>query len=91
MMPTKQIIVPELKRFQSDYYTALDFILRNYLKELLNYDSNLFNQDILEFIKQAQERVLSHQEDQALLKAYIAEWRKFFTQCSYLPMPSRCS
>ena len=43
--------------------------------------------DILEFIKQAQERVLSHLEDQALLKAYIAEWRKFFTQCSYLPMP----
>ena len=41
----------------------------------------------MEFIKQAQERVLSHQEDQALLKAYIAEWRKFFTQCSYLPMP----
>ena len=47
----------------------------------------LLLQDILEFIKQAQERVLSHQEDQALLKAYIAEWRKFFTQCSYLPMP----
>ena len=22
-----------------------------------------------------------------MLKAYIAEWRKFFTQCSYLPMP----
>jgi cullin-5 len=46
-----------------------------------------FVQDILEFIKQAQERVLSHQEEQALLKAYIGEWRKFFTQCSYLPMP----
>ncbi len=30
---------------------------------------------------------MSHQEDQALLKAYIAEWRKFFTQCGYLPMP----
>ena len=44
-------------------------------------------QDILDFIKQAQERVLSHMEDQALLKAYIAEWRKFFTQCGYLPMP----
>ena len=44
-------------------------------------------QDILEFIKQAQERVVNHQEDQALLKAYIAEWRKFFSQCSYLPMP----
>eukprot|EP00095_Tigriopus_kingsejongensis_P002852 maker-scaffold442_size170051-snap-gene-0.30 protein:Tk02852 transcript:maker-scaffold442_size170051-snap-gene-0.30-mRNA-1 annotation:"Cullin-5" len=44
-------------------------------------------EDILDFIKQAQERVLAHQEDQALLKAYIAEWRKFFTQCGYLPKP----
>ena len=44
-------------------------------------------EDILDLMKQAQERVLSHQEEQALLKAYIAEWRKFFTQCSYLPMP----
>ena len=26
-------------------------------------------------------------EDQALLKAYITEWRKFFEQCSYLPKP----
>lgn len=51
-----------------------------------NYFEILFK-DILEFIKQAQERVLAHQEEQALLKAYIAEWRKFFTQCSYLPMP----
>lgn len=32
---------------------------------------------------------MSHQEDQALLKAYIAEWRKFFTQCNYLPTPFR--
>ncbi|GLG95736.1 Cullin homolog 1 [Gryllus bimaculatus] len=45
--------------------------------------------DIMDFIKQAQQRVLSHQEDQALLKAYIAEWRKFFTQCNYLPTPFR--
>ncbi|XP_022241285.1 cullin-5-like isoform X2 [Limulus polyphemus] len=44
-------------------------------------------EDILDFIRQAQSRVLAHQEDQALLKAYIAEWRKFFTQCNYLPMP----
>lgn len=48
---------------------------------------SMYFQDILDFIKQAQERVLSHQEEQALLKAYIAEWRKFFTQCGYLPMP----
>lgn len=55
------------------------------LKLRLNIE--LLFQDILEFIKQAQERVLSHQEEQTLLKAYIAEWRKFFNQCSYLPQP----
>ncbi|KAI4814922.1 hypothetical protein KUCAC02_005098 [Chaenocephalus aceratus] len=32
-------------------------------------------------------RVLSHQDDTALLKAYIVEWRKFFTQCDILPKP----
>lgn len=32
---------------------------------------------------------MAHQEDQALLKAYITEWRKFFTQCDYLPTPFR--
>ncbi|GJQ74661.1 hypothetical protein Trydic_g21514 [Trypoxylus dichotomus] len=46
-------------------------------------------EDIVQFIKQAQARVLSHREEQALLKAYIAEWRKFFTQCNYLPTPFR--
>jgi len=30
---------------------------------------------------------MAHQEDQALLKAYIAAWSKFFVQCSYLPLP----
>ncbi|KAI8791819.1 cullin-5 [Biomphalaria glabrata] len=43
--------------------------------------------DILEFIKQAQSRVLQHKEESALLRAYIAEWGKFFTQCDYLPKP----
>jgi cullin-5 len=33
------------------------------------------------------QRVLSHSEDQALLKAYINEWGKFFDQCGYLPKP----
>lgn len=46
-------------------------------------------QDVMLYIKQAQIRVLAHQEDQALLKAYIAEWGKFFTQCNYLPTPFR--
>ncbi|ODM87740.1 Cullin-5 [Orchesella cincta] len=44
-------------------------------------------ENIAEFIGQAQQRVLAHSEDQALLKAYINEWRKFFDQCSYLPKP----
>lgn len=43
--------------------------------------------DIVAFIKQAQMRVLAQREEQALLKAYIIEWRKFFTQSSYLPLP----
>ncbi|KAL4233301.1 Cullin-5 [Mactra antiquata] len=43
--------------------------------------------DILEFIKHAQNRVLHNEEESALLKAYIAEWGKFFTQCDYLPKP----
>ncbi|XP_033341986.1 cullin 5 isoform X2 [Megalopta genalis] len=46
-------------------------------------------EDIMDFIKQAQQRVLAHQEEQALLKAYIVEWRKFFIQCIYLPTPFR--
>jgi len=33
------------------------------------------------------QRVLQHDEDSALLKAYIAEWTKYFTQCNYLPKP----
>lgn len=45
--------------------------------------------DIVQFIKQAQVRVLAQREEQALLKAYIAEWRKFFTQCNFLPTPFR--
>lgn len=46
-------------------------------------------EDIVTFIKQAQTRVLAQREEQALLKAYIIEWRKFFTQSSYLPLPFR--
>lgn len=46
-------------------------------------------EDIVQFIKQAQARVLAHRQEEALLKAYIAEWRKFFTQCNFLPTPFR--
>ena len=43
--------------------------------------------DVLNFIQQCQAEVMSHQEDQALLKAYISSWRRFFVQCNYLPLP----
>ena len=33
------------------------------------------------------QRVLLHEEESALLKAYINEWSKYFTQCGYLPKP----
>lgn len=46
-------------------------------------------QDVVLYIKQAQARVLAQREEQALLKAYITEWGKFFTQCNYLPTPFR--
>ena len=33
------------------------------------------------------QRVLKHEDDSTLLRAYISEWSKFFTQCNYLPKP----
>ena len=33
------------------------------------------------------QRVLKHEDDSTLLRAYIGEWSKFFTQCNYLPKP----
>lgn len=33
------------------------------------------------------QRVLHDQDESALLKAYIREWGKYFTQCDYLPKP----
>lgn len=60
----------------------MDFIYIHYeysrlLIELISTGANHF------------QRVLSHEDDQALLKAYISEWRKFFAQCDYLPTPFR--
>lgn len=47
------------------------------------------HEDIVKFIREAQQRVLAHRQEEALLKAYISEWKKFFTQCNYLPTPFR--
>lgn len=46
-------------------------------------------EDILAYIKQAQINILAQREEQALINAYIVEWRKFFTQSNYLPSPFR--
>lgn len=46
-------------------------------------------QDIVEFIVQAQSQVQAQRGEQALLATYILEWRKFFTQSNYLPLPFR--
>lgn len=46
-------------------------------------------EDIIQFIKHAQLRVLAERQEEALLKAYIREWRRFFTQCNFLPTPFR--
>ncbi|GIY78425.1 hypothetical protein CDAR_272011 [Caerostris darwini] len=56
------------------------------LKGCTKLHSNL--QKLIEsFLQQVMSNVFADQEDQALLKAYTAEWRKFFTQCTYLPVP----
>lgn len=46
-------------------------------------------EDISAYIKQAQINILAQREEQALINAYIVEWRKFFTQSNYLPSPFR--
>ena len=33
------------------------------------------------------QRVFKHEDNSTLLRSYIREWSKFFTQCSYLPQP----
>lgn len=45
--------------------------------------------DITAYIKEAQTNILAQREEQALINAYIVEWRKFFTQSNYLPLPFR--
>lgn len=51
------------------------------------YDS--LQEDISAYIKQAQVNIMAQREEQALINAYIIEWRKFFTQSNYLPSPFR--
>ncbi|XP_076445369.1 cullin-5-like isoform X2 [Babylonia areolata] len=49
------------------------------------YDA--LHKDINDFITHAKRKVQTHKDESALLRAYIAEWGKFFTQCGYLPKP----
>ncbi|XP_065837404.1 cullin-5-like [Oscarella lobularis] len=43
------------------------------------------------FVLATQRRVMMNEDDSTLLKAYIAEWTRFFTQTDYLPKPFRKS
>ena len=43
--------------------------------------------NILAFIRTVQEQILKHQDDEALLRAYINVWTKFLDQSNYLPHP----
>lgn len=45
--------------------------------------------DIVEFIGHAQKKIQNQRGERELLKSYIVEWRRFFTQSSYLPLPFR--
>lgn len=47
------------------------------------------SEDISAYIKQAQINIMAQREEQALINAYIVEWRRFFTQSNYLPSPFR--
>lgn len=44
----------------------------------------LLHEDIYLYVDQVQNRVLAQRNGEALLKAYIVEWRKFFGQCDSL-------
>jgi cullin-5 len=43
--------------------------------------------NILAFIRTVQEQILRHEDDEALLRAYINVWTKFLDQSNYLPHP----
>ncbi|CAF0818750.1 unnamed protein product [Rotaria sp. Silwood1] len=77
--PTSQV---EWQNLFTDVYSVSTW----YPSSIPEIFSELSN-EITRHIKQAQERVLRHDEDSALLKAYIHEWSKFYEQCEYLPKP----
>lgn len=43
--------------------------------------------EVHHYVGAANERIQRHQEENAVLRAYIAEWKKFFMQTEYLPKP----
>jgi cullin 5 len=42
---------------------------------------------ILEYILSVKDEILKHENDEALLRAYISLWTKFSDQTNYLPLP----
>ena len=68
-------------RFEFQKFRIFEFL--NFHPCICDKYQNLMNWLDLFYLQ----RVLHNEEDSVLLKAYITEWGKFFTQCDYLPLP----
>nr|CRZ24456.1 BMA-CUL-5 [Brugia malayi] len=43
--------------------------------------------EVHRYIVAAERRIMQHEEENAILRIYISEWAKFYTQTKYLPKP----
>ncbi|VDK66123.1 unnamed protein product [Onchocerca ochengi] len=43
--------------------------------------------EVHRYILTAERRIMQHEEENAILRVYISEWTKFYTQTEYLPKP----
>ncbi|MCP9262715.1 Cullin-5 [Dirofilaria immitis] len=43
--------------------------------------------EVHRYILTAEKRIMQHEEENAILRVYISEWTKFYTQTEYLPKP----
>uniref|UniRef100_A0A0R3RZ92 Cullin-5 n=1 Tax=Elaeophora elaphi TaxID=1147741 RepID=A0A0R3RZ92_9BILA len=43
--------------------------------------------EVHRYVVAAERRIMQHEEENAILRVYISEWTKFYTQTEYLPKP----
>ncbi|CAG2176240.1 unnamed protein product, partial [Oppiella nova] len=72
---------------QTPIYRCIDGVVMVAMDVDMDVDRNVHSVCLWDVFPRYFDVVMQHQEDQALLKAYISSWKKFFSQCSYLPMP----